>query len=220
MATSSHVHAQPTSGSGNGTISVTVDAHTGRLQRRGTLTVSTTTGTKATANCTITQEAAAQVINLTSPAAEGTKVEIVASASDRTVTVKGTANCAKLVWNILSKEAVIAPPAASTVAAKINTTNGTGGTNISNNTPISGDPGANSLYTFWMKYDLTSYKPGMDTTLEFEVSNGDSIKKSFQIIVKASAGTISLNPATLTFPASGGSAQTVTVTSNDKWTVS
>lgn len=219
MATSPHVHAQPTSGSGNGTISVTVDAHTGRLQRRGTLTVSTTTGTKATANCTITQEAAAQVINLTSPA-EGTDVEITASASDRTVTVKGTSNCTNLSWNILSKGAVIAPPAASTVAAKINTTDGTGGVNINNNIPISGDPGANSLYIFWMKYDLTNYKPGIDTALEFEVSNGGSIKKSFQIIVKASAGTISLNPTTLTFPASGGSAQTVTVTSNDRWTVS
>lgn len=219
MATSSHVHAQPTSGSGNGTISVTVDAHTGRLQRSGTLTVSTTTGTKATANCTITQEAAAQVINLASPA-EKTDVEITASASDRTVTVKGTSNCAKLSWNILSKGAVIAPPAASTVAAKINTTDGTGGVNINNNISISGDPGANSLYTFWMRYDLTNYKPGIDTALEFEVSNGASIKKSFQIIVKASAGTISLNPTTLTFPASGGSAQTVTVTSNDRWTVS
>lgn len=219
MATSSHVHAQPTSGSGNGTISVTVNAHTGRLQRSGTLTVSTTTGTKATANCTITQEAAAQVINLTSPA-EGTDVEIKASASDRTVTVKGTSNCANLAWNILSEGAVIAPPAASTVAAKINTTDGAGGVNINNNIPISGDPGANSLYTFWMKYDLTNYKPGIDTALEFEISNGGSIKKSFQIIVKASAGTISLNPTTLTFPASGGSAQTVTVTSNDRWTVS
>lgn len=219
MATSPHVHAQPTSGLGNGTISVTVDAHTGRVQRSGTLTVSTTTGTKATANCTITQEAAAQVINLTSPA-EGTDVEIAASASDRTVTVKGTANCTGLAWNILSEGAVITPPAASTVTAKINTTDGTGGVSINNNVPISGDPGANSLYTFWMEYDLTSYKPGIDTALEFEVSNGGSIKKSFQIVVKASTGTISLNPTTLTFPASGGSARTVTVTSNDRWTVS
>lgn len=219
MATSSHVHVQPTSGSGKGTISVTVDAHTGRLQRSGTLTVSTTTGTKATANCTITQEAAAQVINLTSPA-EGTDVEIAASASNRIVTIKGTANCTSLAWNILSNGAVIAPPAASTVTARINTTDGTGGISISNNISISGDPGAKSLYTFWMKYDLTNYKPGIDTALEFEVSNGGSIKKSFQIIVKASAGTISLNPTTLTFPASGGSAQTVTVTSNDRWTVS
>lgn len=219
MATSSHVHAQPTSGSGSGTISVTVDNHTGRLQRRGTLTVSTTTGTVATANCTITQEAAAQVINLTSPS-EKTGVKIEASASDRTVTVKGTSNCSGLAWRILSEGAVIAPPAASTVTARINTTDGTGGTAISNNTPIVGDPGATALYTFWMKYDLTSYKPGIDTTLEFEVSNGGSIKKSFQITVKASAGTISLNPTTLTFPASGGSAQTVTVTSNDRWRVS
>nr|DAH00824.1 MAG TPA: lipocalin-like protein [Crassvirales sp.] len=219
MATSQHVHAQPTSGSGKGTISVTVDAHTGRVQRSGTLTVSTVTGIKATANCTITQAAAAQVINLTSPTA-GTKVEIAASASDRTVTIKGTANCANLAWNILSEGAVITPPAASTVTARINTTDGTGGTSINNNVSIPGDPGAKSLYNFWMKYDLTSYKPGIDTTLEFEVSNGGSIKKTFQIIVKASAGTISLNPTTLTFPASGGNAQTVTVTSNDKWTVS
>lgn len=219
MATSSHVHAQPTSGLGNGTISVTVDAHTGRVQRSGTLTVSTVTGTKATANCTITQKAADQVINLISPA-EATNVEIAASASNRTVTIRGTANCTSLAWNIFSEGAVIAPPAASTVTAKINTTDGTNGISISNNTPIPGDPGANSLYTFWMKYDLTSYKPGIDTTLKFEVSNGGSIKKTFQIIVKASAGTISLNPTTLTFPASGGSAQTVTVTSNDKWTVS
>lgn len=219
MATSPHVHAQPTSGSGNGTISVTVSAHTGRLQRNGTLTVSTTTGTKATANCTITQEAAAQVINLTPPAG-GTDVEITASASDRTVIVKGTSNCASLSWNILSEGAVIAPPAASTVAAKINTTDGTSGVSINNNIPISGDPGAKSLYTFWMKYDLTNYRPGIDTALKFEVSNGSSIKKSFQIKVKASAGTISLNPTTLTFPASGGNAQTVTVTSNDRWTVS
>lgn len=219
MATSSHVHAKPTSGSGNNTILVTVDAHTGRLQRNGILTVSTTTGTKATANCTIIQEAAAQVINLTSPAGKD-NVEIAASASDRIVIVKGTANCTCLAWSILSNGAVIAPPTASTVTARINTTDGTGGTSINNNTPISGDPGAESLYTFWMKYDLTSYKPGMDTTLEFVVSNGDSIKKSFQIIVKASAGTISLNPLTLTFPPSGGSTRTVTVTSNDKWTVS
>lgn len=219
MATSSHVHAQPISGSGNGTISVTVDNHTGRLQRKGTLTVSTTTGTVATANCTITQEAAAQVINLTSPS-EKTDVEIGASASDRTVTIKGTSNCSSLAWKILSEGAVIAPPAASTVTAKVNTTDGAGGTAISNNIPIAGDPGATALYTFWMKYDLTSYKPGMDTTLEFEVSNGSSIKKSFHIIVKASAGTISLSPITLAFPASGGGAQTVTVTSNDRWTVS
>lgn len=219
MATSSHVHAQPTSGSGSGTISVTVGNHTGRLQRSGTLTVSTTTGTVATANCTITQEAAAQVINLTSPS-EGTGVEIGASASDRTVTVRGTSNCKGLTWKILSGGAVIAPPGASTVIAKVNPTGGTGEIAISNSTPITGDPGATALYTFWMKYDLTSYKPGIDTTLEFEVSNGDSIKKSFQIKVKASAGTISLSPTTLTFPASGGSAQTVTVTSNDRWTVS
>lgn len=219
MATSSHVHAQPTSGSGNGTISVTVDNYTGRLQRSGTLTVSTTTGTVATANCTITQGAAAQVINLTSPS-EGTGVEIVASAPDRTVTVKGTSNCSSLAWKILSEGAVIAPPVASTVTAKVNTTDGIGGTAISNNTSIAGDPGATALYTFWMKYDLTSYKPAIDTTLVFEVSNGGSIKKSFQIKVKASAGTISLNPTTLTFPASGGNAQNVTVTSNDRWKVS
>lgn len=219
MATSSHVHAQPTSGSGSGTISVTVDNHTGRLPRSGTLTVSTTTGTVATASCTITQEAAAQVINLISPP-EKTGVEIKADASDRTVIVRGTSNCRGLAWKILSEGAVIAPPAASTVTAKVNTTDGTGGIAISNNTPIAEDPGAAALYTFWMEYDLTSYKPGIDTTLEFEVSNGGSIKKSFQITVKASAGTISLSPTTLTFPASGGSAQTVTVTSNDRWTVS
>lgn len=219
MATSSHVHTLPTSGSGNGTISVTVDNHTGRLQRSGILTVSTTTGTVATANCTITQEAAAQVINLTSPS-EKTDVEIAASASDRTVTVKGTSNCSSLAWKILSKGAVIAPPAASTVTAKINTADGAGGTAISNGTPITGDPGATALYTFWMKYDLTSYKPAIDTTLEFEVSNGSSIKKSFQIKVKASAGTISLSANALTFPASGGGSKTVTVTSNDRWKVS
>lgn len=210
MAIPSYVQVVPTTGKGDGTIAVTCTPYEGRLTRTGTITVATTTGTSVSASCTVNQSGS-DLFQLLSPSGE---VTLEASASSRVISFNGKSNAVSLNWDLISEDSTF-PVNSSVVSVSVNDDIA-----ISSNVDIPGDPGNNASYTFAGTIDLSSYKPGVDVTLIFSIGTKVSTAKSFPILVKASTGTISVSPTTLTFSNAGTPAKNVVVTSNTTWQVS
>lgn len=203
MAKPSWLYTTPSSGSGNGTISNSANAHTGRLARTGTVTV-TGVGVESPATYQVTQSPKAEFVEFD----EGTGMS--APKDGGIVTVTGTSNSSKLYyyWRNLIEPQVDLP---STYTAN--------GSSATNNQEISGDPGATSEFAFSIRLSF----PANDKTYEvdriliIQAEGGQS--KQLTISQAAGEATLTVTPTEITIP-QDGTAQTVQVTSNTTWTVS
>lgn len=210
MAIPSYVQVVPATGKGDGTIAVTCLPYEGRTTRTGTITVTTTTGTGVSASCTVNQSGS-DFFRLLAPSEA---VTLEANASSRIISFNGKSNAVSLNWDLISKDSTF-PINSSVVKVSVNDD-----IPISSNVNIPGDPGKNASYTFAGTIDLTSYKPGVDVTLIFSIGTNVTTAVGVSILVKASTGTISVSPTTLTFSNAGTPAKNVVVTSNTTWKVS
>lgn len=203
MSKPSWLNTTPSSGSGNGTISNSANAHTGRLARTGTVTI-TGVGVVSPATYQVTQSPKAEFVEFD----EGTGMS--APKDGGIVTVTGTSNSSKLYyyWRNLIEPQVDLPDAY--------TANGSSATN---NQEISGDPGTTSEFAFSIRLSF----PANDKTYEvdriliIQAEGGQS--KQLTISQAAGEATLTVEPTEITIP-QDGSAQTVQVTSNTTWTVS
>lgn len=190
----------PTSGTGNGTSSITAPAYTGRNQRTGTITVTTNGG--QTATVAVTQSALAAFVTA------GGNQSISATATAATVTFTSNVQAFK----------VTPTGEASITSVKVNGTAVTASGGVY--TP-SGDPGGSAQYTV----EIAVLVPANTTitaktfTVKLEHSTTASISGTVTVNQSSGSSSISVSPTSLTF-AAGGETKTINITSNDSWTIS
>lgn len=202
MAKPSWLIVDPASGSGNGSISNSANAHTGRVARTGVVTV-TGVGVSAPETYNVTQTPKAEFASFD----DGT--EMSAPKTGGTVTVTGKTNSSKLYfrWN------------GDVSDVEIPSTYQANGSSTNNNEAISGDPGAVSEFIFSISFTFPENTTieEVNRTLVLEANGGQSV----QIVIKQSAGDayITVDPTEITIDANG-TAVSVNVNSNTQWTVS
>lgn len=196
------MNVSPASGSGNGTVSNSAAAHTGRVARTGTVTV-TGSGVTTSATYKVTQEPKSEFASFNNGA------EMAAPKDGGALTIEGKSNSSKLTFSFVGDGNGVDLPAQYQA----------NGTSTDNSATIEGDPGASSEFAFSIELSL----PENDTIDEVErvlkvTGNGG---QSAQITIKQAAGdaTLSVSPTEITIP-QDGSAVSVNVTSNTSWTVS
>ena len=203
MSKPSWLIISPASGSGNSTISNSAAAHTGRVARTGTVTVSAVGVSDVTYD--VTQSPLAEF------AAFDNGASMAASKSGGTVTVTGTSNSSKLTFSWGDGTSDVSIP--STYTAN--------GSSADNGTAISGDPGAVSQFAFSIALTFPANETISDITRQLVVTPNSGSGDAAAITITQAAGdpTLSVSPASITIP-QAGTAQSVSVTSNTSWTVS
>lgn len=202
MAKPSWLNVTPQSGSGNGSISNSANAHTGRVARTGTVTV-TGVGVGVPATYKVTQTPKEEFASFDNGA------EMSAPKSGGAVTVTGKTNSSKLTfrWN------------GEVTDVTIPETYQANGTATNNGEAIANDPGANAEFAFSIEFTFPANATieEVERVLIVEANGGQSA----QIIIKQAAGdaTLSVDPTEITIP-QDGSAVSVQVMSNTSWTVS
>lgn len=222
MAKPSWLIISPASGSGNGTISNSAAAHTGRVARTGTVTV-TGSGVAQPATYAVTQEAKAEFASFD----DGQEKAIAAAGG--TVSITGVSNSSRLTFAWITPQGQTQPeytPDGDEEYAGVDfptivlpTQYSAGGVATDNGEAITGDPGATAEFAFSIDivFPANTVAVEVDRTLQV-LCNGSQVA---QIVCKqtAAAATLSLSPESITIP-QAGTAQEVAVTSNTSWTVS
>lgn len=200
MAKPAWITVSPSSGTGNGTITLTAMAFTGRVNRTGTVTVTTAGGKTATVACTQTAKPAF-VTN-------GANTNVAASATT-----------SKLTFTTNSKAFKLNPGSGVTLRAV--TANGTAVTASGGTYTPASDPGATAQYTVEVTITFTANDTlnAVNKTVELVDSETSTIKATATCVQAAAASRVSVTPNSLTF-ATAGEGKTFQVSSNDSWTVS
>lgn len=223
MATKpSWLTANPSSGSGNGTISNSASAHTGRVARTGTVTV-TGVGISAPKTYAVTQSPLAEFVNFTDGA------EMAVAKTGGKVTITGKSNSSKLAfaWVIpagstepeVDDDGNVSNNGVNFPSVEIPATFTANGADASNGEAITGDPGATSQYAWSIDFQIPANNAmvGVNRTLKVTAAGSQAA----QIVIKQSAGesSLSVSPTAIAIPQSG-TAVSVQVTSNTSWTIS
>lgn len=182
-------------------VSAVAAEYTGRVARNGSVTGTTAGG--ATDSAALSQAGKAEFINLL--AGENAKTVVAYDAAGIKCTVQGTANSA--VLKLASTATVI-----SGVTAKL-TVNGAEvtGWDGTDNTAVTGDPGASAQYSFVIEFTIPENQ-SLDVRKHIlSISNAASVA-SAQITISQNAGSYSYGAVTITaaptyddIPAKGGS---------------
>lgn len=202
MAKPNWLNVSPASGSGNGTISNSAAAHTGRVARTGVVTV-TGSGVTTPATYKAIQEPKAEFASFNNG------VEMAADKLGGKITVTGKTNSSKLTFAFVGDAQGVTLPASYLA----------NGVSTNNNTTIEGDPGAANEFAFSIELTLPENTTIEDVNRVLKVTaNGG---QSEQITIKQAAGDayLSVEPLEITIP-QDGTAVSVNVTSNTSWTVS
>ena len=207
MAIPSYLTVTPTSGSGNGSVSISSKVkHTGRVARSSTLKGSMT-------NYPAVEEV---TINVT----ESPKTEFVsfssatysATKTGSTLSVTGTSNSSKLTFSYPSNGIGIAA-ITSYKAGSVTATSGTA---------ISGDPGAAAQYTFTLSLTYSTNTTVKVRSTQIKVTANSSSVTATTTITQAAGdpylwlGSSGTSTFSVTVP-QAGTAQSVQVLSNDAW---
>lgn len=202
MAKPNWLNVTPTEGSGNSTISNSASAHTGRVARTGTVTV-TGSGVIPPATYKVTQEPKAEFASFNNGA------EMAAPKDGGKLTITGKTNSSKLTFAFVGDAHEVTLPASYQA----------NGTATNNAAEIEGDPGAQNEFAFSIELTIPDNLTIDEVSRVLKVTaNGG---QSAQITIKQAAGdaTLSVEPTEITIP-QDGSAVSVNVTSNTSWTVS
>ena len=222
MAKPSWLIISPASGSGNGTISNSAAAHTGRVARQGTVTV-TGAGVAQPVTYAVTQEAKAEFASFD----DGQEKAIAAAGG--TVSITGVSNSSKLTFAWITPQGQTQPEytpdgdeeygGVDFPTIVLPSSYSAGGVDTDNGEAITGDPGATAEFAFSIDivFPANEVAVEVDRTLQV-LCNGSQVA---QIVCKqtAAAATLSVSPESITIP-QAGTAQEVAVTSNTNWTVS
>lgn len=203
MAKPTWLTVNPNAGSGNGTINNTATAHTGRVARTGTVTV-TASGVASPKTYKVTQEPKEEFASFNNGS------EMSAPKNGGALTVTGKSNSAKLTFSWVGGVTDVQIP--SQYQAN--------GSSTSNGAEIEDDPGATAEFAFSLPLSLPENETieEINRTLMVKAEGGQTA----QIIIKQAAGDamLSLSVSEITLPQEGTPAVGVTVTSNTTWTVS
>lgn len=201
MAKPSWLSVTPASGSGNGTISNSSSAHTGRVKREGVVTVQGS-GVATAATYKVIQTPKAEYVSFDNGS------EMAVEKSGGNVTITGKSNSSKLTFSWVGTSDVALPSKYEAA-----------GEQTSNGSAITGDPGATAEY----EYNVTLNVPANTTidsiTRVLKVTANGGQYAQISLVQSAGDAYLSVAPTEITIP-QDGSAVSVTVTSNTSWTVS
>lgn len=205
MAYASWANPSKTSGNGNDTVSWSASAHTGREARQTTATFAASGVESKT--LTIIQSGKTEFVSFDSATAAVDK-------TGGTLTITGTSNSSKLTFALTGTNGIGLTLPASYTANSVSTNNGTA---------ITGDPGASQQYAF----SITFANIGENTTISSKTSqltvtpnSGSSAAVTCNITQAAGDAYLTISPTSITIPAAGTPAQSVSVSSNTNWTIS
>lgn len=205
MAYASWANPNKTSGNGNDTVSWSASAHTGREARQTTATFAASGVESKT--LTIIQSGKSEFVSFDSATAAVGK-------NGGTLTITGKSNSSKLTFALTGSNGIGLVLPSQYKANSVNTNNGAS---------IAGDPGAAAEYAF----EITFSNIPENTTIESLVSqltvtpnSGSSAAQTCTITQAAGDAYLTISPNTITIPAAGTPAQSVTVSSNTNWTIS
>ena len=205
MAYASWVNPNKTSGNGNDTVSWSASAHTGREARQTTASFAASGVESKT--LTIIQSGKTEFVSFDSATAAVDK-------AGGTLTITGTSNSSKLTFALTGTNGIGLVLPSSYTANSVSTNNGTA---------ITGDPGASQQYAF----SITFSNIGENTTISSKTSqltvtpnSGSSAAATCNITQAAGDAYLTISPTSITIPAAGTPAQSVSVSSNTNWTIS
>lgn len=245
MAYPSWLTVTPASGSGDGSISVSGTANTGRSARsygNGTSTGIKVVAGSITKYIKVTQAAKAEFVSFA-------QTTYSAAADATSVTLTGTSNCANLTFSLIGATTVTAAGTncqmnfyeSSTnkgttyksetskyiAFEKVSTTDTTGikytgaGAAQKSGVALSGDPGAASQYTFSITLTFSAANSGSTKEVAQLKVQGSSASVVATASIERNAASVFLNlSATSVDLVTAGTAKTVTVDSNGSWSVS
>ena len=200
MSYSSWLKPNKTSGSGNDTVNVGADSHTGRSVRSTVLSFGAVNCTDRLVTCN--QTGAVEAVSMDS----GTLSVVKAGA---TVTVTGHSNSSKLTFSLGSTNNIPLTVPASYSAGGVTTNNGTS---------IAGDPGATQQFAFSVSFTVAANESVTDKSSQLIVTDNAGNTATCTLTQAAGDAYLTISPTTITIPADG-TAQAVTVTSNTSWTI-
>ena len=197
MAKPTWATVSPTSGSGNGNVSVGASVHTGRTQRSGNATFKAS-GVSDVVR-TITQLAETEFVNIEN---------VSAPKAGGNVTINGVSNSSKLTFSLGTGTITISLPGSYTA----------GGASTTNGAAIAGDPGASAAFNFSITVNVpANATTGAISKIIIVTTNGGQTA-SATITQAAGDSVLTVSPSSITINPDG-TAVTVTVTSNTNWTV-
>lgn len=239
MAKPSWLVLDKTSGTGNGTVKASVASqYYGRLSRSGSIVVTSTKDTSKKATVNVTNSAYGEFLRIdndqmTVIASAGT-IQIASDASEENV---NQTNCKYLIYKVdgdINITAIKVSYRIGTIGPlnqyiEITDANITSNTDGSKTLTIPDDPGASNRLDLLIEVTITANETISVKRSTMELGGTSSAKPtklsdaveqtSIQITQKAKNVTLSVSPTSITIPAAG-TAQTITVTSNDAWTIS
>lgn len=204
MAYANWLSVSPTTGSGNGTVSVSTGSeHSGRVARTTTLTITAAN----VEDQTVTVNQAGKPENVDAPASAS------AQKTGQTVTITGTSNSTDLTFSLGTGDLSLTLPSAYTA----------NGVTVENGATITGDPGATAEYTWSIQFTvpenttiserskqiIVTANGGMSDTCTLTQAAGDA----YVVIKKDGSVISSLN---LTYQ---GTAVSFDVESNTSWSI-
>lgn len=193
----------PNQGSGNGSIENSASAHTGRVARTGTVTV-TGVGVSSPQTYKVTQSPKSEFVSFN----DGS--EASAPKDGGNVTIQGKSNSKKLTFAWVGSVPDVTIP--SNYQAN--------GTSTANGAEITNDPGATSEFAFSLQLNFPENDDVEEITRTLKVTAEGG--QTAQIAINQAAGdaTLQLSESEITLPQEGRPAVSVNVTSNTTWTVS
>lgn len=203
MAYASWTTPNKVSGNGNDTVSWTASAHTGRNSRTTTATFSAS-GVTPSPTLTIIQSGKTEFVDISDTAA--------VNKSGGTITITGTSNSSELTFSLTGSNEIGLVLPASYLANSVTTNNGAA---------ITGDPGATAEYTFSITFTGIGENTSVDALeSQLTVTTDNGATDTCTITQAAGDAYLTISPTTITIPAAGTPAQSVTVSSNTSWTIS
>lgn len=193
-------HLDKKTGTGNGTVQVTVDAYLGRNARNTAIQVATNGGVSKSVSVV-----------------QNGKAIYITKESDPNVGAEATTATVKFKTNV--KEFKLEIGNSGTVGSvKVNNVDVPEAGGIY--TPA-GDPGASGEYIVTVVVNFAAN--GSIQNKQYTVKASDSVNAEVSatatITQSAADSNLTVSPEQLTFEATGGS-KTITITSNDSWTIS
>lgn len=228
MAKAAWITPQPSSGTGTKTVSVSGENFTGRVERTTTLTITSTKDTSKKATVTAKQTALAEFLTLKTSA--GNSIPATEGVIQYTFESNSKYICLRKDSGYTTSNVIIfiIPDIETGVTVTGVTVTGVDKSSFILYT-IPSDYGASSKYTINIAISVKANETISPITRKFTLGavSGSSKPTSFPTdlsiqttsVQAAKVVTLTVSPTSITIPAAG-TAQTITVTSNDAWSIS
>lgn len=198
MAKATWCTVNPTEGSGNKTVNVSGETHTGRTARQTTLTI--TAANVEPVTVAVNQAGKPEFVNSQDTAA--------VVKGGQVLTISGKSNSSKLTFSLGTGNLEMELPATYT-ANSVTTTNGE---------PINGDPGQNTEYDFSIQFTVARNESITELTRQLVVTDEGGHTDTCLITQAAGDSTLSVSKNTIELDYLG-TAQSFEVISNASWTI-